>query len=135
MKIMQLLGLATLLGTSSVGCANSQNQDGNVRLVEYQPDITAAKFKEISNASPKNLLRACEISDYWQHQGDRVVFGDEAAKIYQLGFEDAKAGKGALDKAAIKAKALEIFDAGWEIAFETAKKAAEEARKAKMAIK
>lgn len=120
---MQALGLATLLGTSSVGC--SSNYGENKQIVANQPDINVAQFKKIAlNESPAGF---CGDNEYWQLQADRVVLGDQAEAIYKEGFEDAMAGKIARSKNEIKTKVLELFDAAYKEALKAAAAKSKEA--------
>lgn len=123
MKIMQVLGLGALLGTGSVGC--SSNYQENRQIVANQPDINVAQFKQIGLNDPVGF---CADNEYWQLQADRVVLGDQAEAIYKAGAEDAMAGKGLRSGKEIKAKALELFDAGYKAALKAVEAQSKEAK-------
>jgi len=123
MRMMQVLGLTTLLGTGAAGCADSRNSGEIYDIVKYQPDITTTQFEQIKRKTYFNVLHGCENNEFWQQQADKVIIGEQVEAIYKAGFEDAKAGKFALSGREIKVKMLELFDNAFKVALENAKKA------------
>lgn len=113
MRIMQVLGLTTLLGSSTVSCSDDKigDADENLAIVKYQPNTAFSEFNTISSKQPNIIASGvCGVQKFWQQQADIVAFEDAAERIYKLGYESGKAGENALSKESIEANVITLLD-------------------------